>query len=77
MSHHKGFYYSDKYSDDHFEYRHVHIPKEKVGSVPKDRLMSEEEWRALGVQQSVGWEHYMKHKPDQNVLLFRRSKCMR
>lgn len=25
--------------------------------------MSEAEWRSLGVQQSQGWENYMKHEP--------------
>jgi cyclin-dependent kinase regulatory subunit CKS1 len=36
------------------------------------KLMSEEEWRALGVQQSRGWEHYMIHRPEPHILLFRR-----
>ena len=34
--------------------------------------MSESEWRALGVQQSQGWVHYMIHRPEPQVLLFRR-----
>lgn len=34
--------------------------------------MSETEWRNLGVQQSVGWVHYMLHAPEPHVLLFRR-----
>lgn len=25
--------------------------------------MSEDEWRGIGVQQSKGWIHYMKHGP--------------
>uniref|UniRef100_A0A5F9CY18 Cyclin-dependent kinases regulatory subunit n=1 Tax=Oryctolagus cuniculus TaxID=9986 RepID=A0A5F9CY18_RABIT len=32
--------------------------------VPKTHLMSEEEWRRLGVQQSLGWVHYMIHEPE-------------
>jgi cyclin-dependent kinase regulatory subunit CKS1 len=38
----------------------------------KSRLMSETEWRALGIQQSRGWEHYANHRPEPHVLLFRR-----
>jgi len=40
--------------------------------VPKTHLMSESEWRSLGVQQSIGWVHYMIHEPEPNILLFRR-----
>lgn len=42
--------------------------------VPKDRLMSEPEWRALGVQQSRGWVNHTKHRPEPHILLFRRPK---
>ncbi|KAJ8304857.1 hypothetical protein KUTeg_018440 [Tegillarca granosa] len=35
-------------------------------------LMSETEWRSLGVQQSQGWIHYMRHEPEPQILLFRR-----
>ncbi|CAO2581992.1 Cyclin-dependent kinases regulatory subunit 2 [Lemmus lemmus] len=34
--------------------------------------MSEEEWRRLGIQQSLGWVHYMIHEPEPHILLFRR-----
>ena len=27
--------------------------------------MSEQEWRNLGVQQSQGWVHYMRHDPGK------------
>ena len=50
------------------------IPKDKVKLVPKERLMEEVEWRSLGVQQSQGWIHYLKHAPEPNVLLFRRPR---
>nr|XP_012134926.1 PREDICTED: cyclin-dependent kinases regulatory subunit-like isoform X4 [Megachile rotundata] len=42
--------------------------------VPKTHLMSETEWRNLGVQQSPGWVHYMMHVPEPHVLLFRRPR---
>ena len=50
----KDIYYSDKYTDDNFEYRHVMLPKDLAKLVPKTHLMSEAEWRNLGVQQSLG-----------------------
>ena len=40
--------------------------------MPKGRLLSENEWRSLGVQQSRGWVHYEIHKPEPHILLFRR-----
>ncbi|EPY30380.1 cyclin-dependent kinase regulatory subunit CKS1 [Strigomonas culicis] len=64
--------YSDKYYDDMFEYRHVIVPKDIAKFAPKNRLMTEAEWRELGVQQSHGWEHYMIHRPERHVLLFKR-----
>jgi len=63
--------YSDKYCDSHFEYRHVVLPKEMVPYLPK-KLMSEREWRELGVQMSRGWIHYMIHNPEPHILLFKR-----
>ena len=55
-----------------FPHRHVVLPKEFAKLVPKTHLMSEQEWRSLGVQQSQGWIHYMIHKPEPHILLFRR-----
>lgn len=46
-------------------FRHVVLPKELVKLVPKSHLMSEDEWREIGVQQSEGWVHYMTHKPGK------------
>ncbi|XP_062596886.1 cyclin-dependent kinases regulatory subunit 1-like isoform X2 [Saccostrea cucullata] len=68
---HKNIYYSDKYTDEQYEYRHVMLPKEIAKLVP-NKLMTETEWRSLGVQQSQGWIHYMKHEPEPHILLFRR-----
>eukprot|EP01035_Chromulina_nebulosa_P017548 gene17548-23111_t len=64
--------YSEKYQDDKYEYRHVLIPKELAKSLPKNRLLSVNEWRAIGIQQSLGWEHYTSHRPEPHVVLFRR-----
>ena len=64
--------YSEKYFDDDFEYRHVILPKHVSKNGPKGRLLSESEWRGLGVQQSRGWVHYAIHRPEPHILLFRR-----
>lgn len=67
--------YSDKYYDDFSEYRHVILPKDFERLVPSHRLMEEPEWRQLGVQQSPGWRHYMLHRPERHVLLFKRPRA--
>ena len=41
--------YSDKYFDDDFEYRNVQLPKYVFCKMPRGRLLSETEWRELGV----------------------------
>lgn len=64
--------YSEKYTDDAFEYRHVILPKELAKNLPKARLLGEQEWRGIGVQQSRGWQHYAIHRPEPHILLFRR-----
>lgn len=65
--------YSEKYSDDKYEYRwvlkpfdekfkfeqsfilrHVILPAAMAKLVPKTHLMTETEWRNLGIQQSPG-----------------------
>jgi hypothetical protein len=42
--------------------RHVVLPAEVARLVPKGKLLSENEWRQLGVQQSRGWVHYAIHR---------------
>lgn len=65
--------YSKKYSDDTHEYRHVILPSSVAKKLPDpQRLLTEAEWRALGVQQSLGWVHYDFFKPEPHILLFRR-----
>lgn len=66
--------YSDKYMDDYYEYRHVILPREVYKKMPRSRLLLENEWRAIGVQQSRGWVHYELHRPEPHILLFRRAK---
>ncbi|KAI0784392.1 regulatory subunit of cyclin-dependent kinase [Abortiporus biennis] len=77
-------HYSERYSDDEYEYRHVILPKPLFKMIPKQffnpdntgtlRLLTENEWRGIGITQSLGWEHYEVHAPEPHVLLFRRRK---
>ena len=71
------------YSDSEYEYRHVQLPKQMLKAIPKDyfdgargtlKLLWEDEWRGLGITQSLGWEHYEVHAPEPHILLFRREK---
>lgn len=64
--------YSEKYSDGQYEFRHVILPPDLAKLVPHYHLMTESEWRNLGVQQSPNWVHFMLHTPEPHVLLFRR-----
>ena len=45
----EGIMYSDKYDDDSFEYRHVTLPPDLAKLVPRNHLMTETEWRNLGM----------------------------
>lgn len=65
--------YSDRYSaDDGYEYRHVILPPSIARLIPRGRLLTENEWRSFGIQQSKGWVHYSLHRPEPHILLFRR-----
>ncbi|TPX36377.1 hypothetical protein SmJEL517_g01455 [Synchytrium microbalum] len=71
-----NIYYSPRYSDDHHEYRHVILPLQLFRAIPevmKDRLLTEQEWRSLGITQSLGWEHYEIHKPEPHIFMFKRD----
>ncbi|KAJ8124849.1 hypothetical protein O1611_g8791 [Lasiodiplodia mahajangana] len=81
-------HYSARYSDDHYEYRHVQLPKAMLKAIPKEyhdttkgtlKLLWEDEWRSMGITQvrgiirlSLGWEHYEVHEPEPHILLFKR-----
>ncbi|CAG8918037.1 unnamed protein product [Penicillium salamii] len=76
-----SIHYSARYNDDKFEYRHVQLPKNMLKKIPTEyfdsakgtlKLLWEEEWRALGITQSLGWEHYEVHEPEPHILLFKR-----
>ncbi len=44
------------------QHSHVILPKELAKTLPKSRLLTEQEWRGIGVQQSRGWQHYAIHR---------------
>ena len=46
--------YGDKYQDEKYEYRNVTLPPDLAKLVPRNHLMTETEWRNMGVQQSPG-----------------------
>ncbi len=73
MAHYpKEIIYSDKFNDDYYEFRNIILTKKVFKRIPEKTLLSENEWRALGIVQSRGWEHFSIHKPEPHVLLFRR-----
>ena len=43
--------------------RHKHLLNVEV---------TQEEWRGLGITQSLGWAHYETHAPEPHILLFKR-----
>jgi len=71
MSEEDGIQYSEKYSDEKYVYRHVILPASIAKLVPKTHLMTETEWRNLGIQQSPGWTHYILNN-ETHVVCFRR-----
>lgn len=42
--------------------RQVTINKDYAKLIPRDRLLSNEEWRHMGIQMSLGWEHYCLYR---------------
>ncbi|RZS03668.1 hypothetical protein BHM03_00033872 [Ensete ventricosum] len=45
----------------------------RIASSPSDLWwVHQNEWRAIGVQQSRGWVHYAIHRPEPHIMLFRR-----
>ena len=66
--------YSDKYYDENYEYRNVSLPRELYKKIRGKGILSEIEWRSLGVAQSRGWAHYAVFKPEPYILLFRKTR---
>lgn len=70
--------YSPRYTDDNnvYEYRWVKVPREVLiqflSNHRRGALLSEAEWRALGLRMSRGWEHIDFFGSDQLTWVFRR-----
>ena len=56
------------------------LPKGMLKMIPKDyfdsetgtlKIFHEDEWRGLGITQSLGWQHYEIHAPEPHILLFK------
>ncbi|KAL5972178.1 Cyclin-dependent kinase regulatory subunit 2 [Taenia solium] len=48
--------------------RHVELSEEMANRLPRNRLLTEPEWRALGTKQSCGWDNYFIYKPEPHIL---------
>ncbi len=73
-SHHKPRY-SQTYEDDYYEYRHIVLPKTIYSKLSEPfRLLTDKEWRQLGIIQSLGWQHYMIWRKEPYIVFFRRPK---
>ncbi|KAG9295573.1 hypothetical protein G9A89_003876 [Geosiphon pyriformis] len=59
--------YSGRYYDKEKEYRHVTLPRAIAQYMPRGKLLSEIEWRSLGLKQSEGWEHYLIHASSNEI----------
>lgn len=67
----------NEYEDDAYVYRHWQLgPRRAITSLLPRRLMNFWEWSQY-VTQSVVWEHYALHRPEPNILMFRKPKQAR
>lgn len=41
--------YSERFSDDQYEYRYVVMPREVISKLKNKKILSEEEWRGMGI----------------------------
>jgi len=91
-----NIFYSAKYFDEKYEYRHCELRQDGLSyaivnyersrsptSLPEEflplvrthqsgKLLSENQWRQLGITMSMGWQHYLVYSPNPTVICFRR-----
>jgi len=66
-------YYSSKYYDDCYEYRHVILTKDLAKKIRGIKgCLTEKQWRGLGITQTKGWVNYCRYLGEPHILLFRR-----
>ncbi|ORY56459.1 regulatory subunit of cyclin-dependent kinase [Leucosporidium creatinivorum] len=81
-------HYSDRYSDETHEYRHVILPKGLMKLIPADyfepggqvlRLLTESEWRGIGSSNSAPSERRLplKHTAHLVLIIYRHSAVAR
>ncbi len=70
--------YSETYEDEKYYYRIVTVKSKSNDHLPyefRNKILPEKIWREkLGVQQSLGWEHFMLWSSDPSNLIFRKPK---
>lgn len=54
-------YFNDNYYFFIIRDRYVVLPGDMAKLVPKTHLMTESEWRNLGIRMTPGWVNYMRH----------------
>lgn len=72
-----SFIYSNIIEDRSYQYRQVTTNKDIANLVQEKGLLSEIEWRELGINMSRGWMHYTVYVLEPTILLFRRLKNSR
>ena len=66
---------SQKFTDDLYEYRFAVLNEQAYNKFKNfHRLLTEDEWRSIGIQQSRGWEHYYTCEKEPHILHFRRPR---
>lgn len=66
------FVSSKIYRDCNYEYKNIKIPY-KLYKVLPNRLLENKELRQIGLRIEKGWDHFSKHLPEPNILMFRRK----
>jgi cyclin-dependent kinase regulatory subunit CKS1 len=66
------YYYSVPIQDTQFEYRYVILSPSLRNVFPSHCLLTADQLRGWGVQQSEGWVHFALQPRDPLVLLFRK-----
>ena len=64
--------YTEKYRTGDYEYTHVILPKTFLSKLT-GKVMTDKDWKNLGINISSSWENYMVYAPEPHVILFRRK----
>lgn len=64
--------YADKFITGEYEYTHVILPKHFLPKLT-GQLLTDKDWKLLGINICSSWENYMVYAPEKHVILFRRK----